>query len=135
MKICKQCNQEKPLSEYYKDSSKKDKLTIYCKQCCKDKEHAYHKKNPIKKTNRKRKGMISKSGLPITMTEYTQMLEEQNNKCGICDCDMTTPYIDHNHATGVIRMLLCHHCNSLLGMAKENIQTLQKSIEYLNKFR
>ena len=134
MKLCKRCLTEKSKSEFYKDSAKKDKLTTYCKICCKSLESTYHKKNPVKKANRKRKDMISKSGLPITMDEYNHMLHTQGNKCGICDLEMKTPYIDHNHTTGVIRMLLCNNCNTLLGMAKEDHHILKNAIEYLRKF-
>jgi hypothetical protein len=134
MKICKRCNAEKTLTEFYKDSSKKDKLTIYCKTCCKIAESAYHRKNPVMKSNRTRKSMIYKTGLKITMDDYNQMLNAQDHKCGICQTFMEVPRIDHNHSTGYIRMLLCGHCNTLLGMAKENITTLQNAINYLKKF-
>jgi hypothetical protein len=134
MKICKRCKVELPLTEFYKDSAKKDKLTIYCKACCKVAENAYHKKNPVMKANRKRKSMIYKSGLKITMDDYNQMLNGQNHKCGICHTTMDVPRIDHNHSTGYIRMLLCGPCNTMLGMAKENVITLQNAINYLNKF-
>lgn len=33
MKICTKCNIEKPLSEFYKNKTKKDGLTSYCKDC------------------------------------------------------------------------------------------------------
>lgn len=134
MKICKRCNVKKNIAEFYKDSSKKDKLTIYCKSCCKIAESAYHKKNPVKKINRVRKSMIYKTGLKITMEDYNQMLNDQDHKCGICQITMDVPRIDHNHSTGYIRMLLCGHCNTLLGMAKENITILQNAIQYLKKF-
>jgi len=134
MKICKRCNAKKTLTEFYKDSSKKDKLTIYCKTCCRAAESAYHRKNPVMKSNRTRKSMIYKTGLKITMNDYNQMLSEQDHKCGICQTFMEVPCIDHNHSTGYIRMLLCGHCNKLLGLAKENIITLQNAINYLKKF-
>ena len=135
MKICKKCNSEKDESEFYKDSAKKDKLTARCKVCCKAAEHDYHKRNPVKKANRKRKDMISKTGLPITMIEYNTMLEEQNDKCGICDIKMPVPHIDHDHATGQIRMLLCRNCNTMLGMANDNATILSNAIKYLEKFQ
>lgn len=41
------------------------------------------------------------------------------------------PVIDHCHATGNVRGLLCMACNSMLGYAKDNIQTLSSAIQYL----
>lgn len=34
MKICSKCGQYKPLSDFYKDSSKKDGFKYACKVCC-----------------------------------------------------------------------------------------------------
>ena len=35
MKLCKKCLASKDISEFGNDKSKKDKLTIYCKDCLK----------------------------------------------------------------------------------------------------
>ena len=42
-------------------------------------------------------------------------------------------YVDHCHKTNTLRDLLCHQCNSFLGHAKDNIEILQKAIDYLHK--
>jgi hypothetical protein len=132
MKYCKTCDTTKPLFEFYKNKASKDNLTIKCKECCKIAEKDYHRRNPTKKINRNRKDMITKLGLPITVAEHYQMIVDQDNKCAICKNEMQKPCIDHNHSTKVIRKLLCQHCNSLLGMAKENVQILENAIEYIN---
>ena len=75
----------------------------------------------------------------ITLDDYNRMFEEQNGVCKICHetCDHPqrrksgTLSIDHCHTTGKVRGLLCNQCNSLLGWARDNINTLQKAIEYL----
>ena len=135
MKTCRKCGVEKSLFDFYKDVSKKDKLTIYCKPCCIAKEKDYHKRNPVKKTNRKKNGMIDgTTGLPITQATYDKMLIDQHNKCAICENEMSPPCIDHNHATGIIRALLCSHCNKLLGNARENITILKQAIAYISKY-
>ncbi|MER7677577.1 endonuclease domain-containing protein [Streptomyces sp. NPDC096934] len=38
-----------------------------------------------------------------------------------------------NHATGEIRALLCHHCNLLIGNAKESTDRLRLAITYLER--
>ena len=40
-------------------------------------------------------------------------------------------HIDHNHATGAIRGVLCGGCNQALGFAKDNPATLRSLAEYL----
>ena len=50
----------------------------------------------------------------ITLADYDRLLAEQDGRCAIC---RSTPNskrrlsIDHNHATGQIRGLLCNLCN------------------------
>ena len=54
----------------------------------------------------------------ITMMEYDQMLKGQDGVCAICGETGSTRFslaIDHDHATGDIRALLCNSCNQGLG--------------------
>ena len=39
MKTCSRCELNKPASEFRKDSSRKDGLYVYCKDCCKKVSH------------------------------------------------------------------------------------------------
>jgi hypothetical protein len=43
--------------------------------------------------------------------------------------------VDHDHATGAVRGLLCNRCNQLLGLARDNIEILAKAGEYLKASR
>lgn len=59
---------------------------------------------------------------------YYSMLESQNNKCAICGeefSDSNKAFVDHCYKTNKVRELLYTRYNSLLGMAKDNIETLQ----------
>ena len=42
-------------------------------------------------------------------------------------------FVDHEHSTGVVRGLLCTNCNTMLGHAKDNPDTLRAGIDYLAK--
>lgn len=69
--------------------------------------------------------------------EYAKMLTSQKSQCAICgvsreDVDRNFP-VDHNHETGKVRGLLCHHCNSLLGYAEDDIGILEAAIAYLKE--
>jgi len=46
-----------------------------------------------------------------------------NNKHGFC--------IDHDHKTGKFRGILCHNCNSAIGMLQENIELVRATVKYL----
>jgi hypothetical protein len=79
----------------------------------------------------------------ITFEEYLQRLEAQNNKCAICGSAdhknkrtgklVQTLFIDHDHATGKVRGLLCSACNHALGQFKDNKAALFRAIEYLTQ--
>lgn len=60
----------------------------------------------------------------------------QNFKCPICERHETEVgrimVVDHCHKTGKVRGLLCHLCNVGIGNLQENIDTLQKAINYLS---
>ena len=51
LKFCKKCGQYKPLSEFYRCSTSKDKLHFYCKQCVKklNGEHSRQQRERIRK--------------------------------------------------------------------------------------
>jgi hypothetical protein len=39
--------------------------------------------------------------------------------------------VDHCHATGKVRGLLCHNCNRALGLLKDDKSTIRRALEYL----
>lgn len=68
----------------------------------------------------------------ITREQHDLMLLAQGNACAICRLLFTeTPRIDHDHATGAVRGLLCHHCNVALGLLRDDIFALRSAIAYL----
>lgn len=50
----------------------------------------------------------------ITLAEYETLQEKSDGRCAICRREKKL-YIDHCHATGKVRGLLCNGCNSKLG--------------------
>lgn len=74
----------------------------------------------------------------LTVAEYEQMVALQSNCCAICfrmagDKISKHLRIDHNHRTGAVRGLLCHQCNSALGMFQDCIPVLKNAINYLRE--
>lgn len=69
----------------------------------------------------------------ITADQYQQMLEEQGGVCAICKTPPTNRklVVDHCHQSGVVRGLLCNHCNSMLGFSRDKLAVLVALNEYL----
>lgn len=73
----------------------------------------------------------------LSPEEYALMLEKQNGVCAICGGTNKSGsylHVDHDHATGMLRSLLCNTCNLALGLVHEKISTLQAMIHYLNQY-
>lgn len=72
----------------------------------------------------------------LTSEAYDAMVESQANQCLIChvsgeDVRNSHLVVDHCHATGSVRGLLCPKCNLLLGHADDTIERLERAILYL----
>lgn len=92
-----------------------------------DKYRLQHRRN-----ERRRK--LKRYGL--TEESYQALLVKQNYVCAICKEDkkgIRDWHVDHCHSTGRVRGILCHHCNLLLGNAKDSVSILLKAKEYLDK--
>ena len=68
--------------------------------------------------------------------ELYQRAQEVCEICGI-EYDPTSHKhsfcVDHNHDTGEVRGILCHHCNAALGHLKEDTSIMLSLIEYTRK--
>ncbi len=69
--------------------------------------------------------------------EFDIKLKEQNGVCEICGGlprGRKRLSIDHDHKTGMVRGLLCGHCNSILGFGLDSETILSSALNYLNKY-
>lgn len=140
-KWCRECYTRKPVADFYRDRSKKDGHNNICKPCyhvrfktpaqmrqqrLRGREH--YKRNPLK-----RRDYTLRAKYGITLEDYNGRFEAQNKRCAICYTDAPNPHwaLDHCHETNVVRGILCHPCNTLLGHAKDSVETLQSAIKYL----
>lgn len=78
----------------------------------------------------------------VNGVDYDAMLAAQGGVCAICGrAEMRvskhgTPFtlpVDHDHATGKVRGLLCSNCNAALGLVGDSIDTLRGMIAYLER--
>jgi Autographiviridae endonuclease VII len=149
-KTCSKCRKEKPIAEFFKSGkypSGKDKIRGDCKECSQKDTANWRVKNRSEYNNyvamwrannpEKQHATEIKRRYGMSAQEYAQMLKAQNYRCKICD-KLHAPdrkkgrlFVDHCHASGRVRGLLCANCNSMIGHADDNVKTLEKAIIYL----
>lgn len=99
----------------------------------------YAKEHPDKVAYARRTRQLKRDH-GMTRAQYDTLYQQQNGVCYICHKEETHRSfkhlsVDHNHTTGEWRKLLCHQCNVMVGMSRENIRILQAAIMYLQEHR
>lgn len=95
----------------------------------------WKQQNPEKAKADKRKQHLKYYGL--NEKGFQSILETQGFRCALCgemfgdSFEKRTKYIDHNHETGFVRGILHPKCNTLLGMANDDVTRLKQAINYL----
>jgi hypothetical protein len=72
----------------------------------------------------------------ITSDQYNALLLSQDGVCAICKrlCKSGRNLaVDHCHATGLVRGLLCTKCNTAIGALDEREDLMLSAIDYLKK--
>ncbi len=105
-KVCRLCNQEKPISQFDKHIAHKDNLDTRCRPC--RKKYTKHLNN-LKK----------------------QYPKPNPGPCPICGKHVEKWILDHCHETGRFRAYICDSCNLGLGKFNDDVEIIKKAIAYL----
>lgn len=161
LQTCRKCGEEKQISEFRKgERGKPTKVCKACANAHlrewyeKNKEHArayarefqkqperaerrrqYNRERYYNLTVRERnRDNYLRRTFGIGLDEYNEMLAAQDNRCAICRTTCKSGRqlaVDHCHATGTIRGLLCMNCNRILGWADEDADRLMAAAAYV----
>jgi hypothetical protein len=74
----------------------------------------------------------------LTLEAYKAILADQGGICAICRCAPKTRralQIDHCHATGTVRGLLCERCNMALGLLDDDVARIGAAAEYVRRHK
>ena len=130
MKKCTDCQETKPIDEFNNNPKGAGGKYSKCKTCTR----AYAKRQYEKKN--KNDYFLRTYG--ITLADARQILHRQGGWCAICKTEVhfnerrrNSAVVDHCHETGVVRGILCNHCNCGLGMFKDKPNVLRNAAEYL----
>lgn len=163
-KICRTCRLAKPLEDFCKFHRQKDGRNTQCRICAKAQQKKWFSK-PDNKRRALERGARYRSRPEYQEQRYRHnrdhrirdkriqydrqrhygltpqtiqlMIHSQNNSCAICFIPFIEGkfHVDHDHSTNIVRSLLCGHCNSAIGYAKENTKTLLRMVEYIEKHK
>ena len=135
-KTCTKCKQTKSQSEFYTKTYKgRTRYQTWCKPC----SLADHKTRYTPQRDFKSKLKLRYN---LTWEQYIDLYNKQQGQCKICTKFIKVPgkttqpksemaCVDHDHQTGRIRGLLCSHCNTMLGLARDSTFILSNAISYL----
>ncbi len=153
-KVCSKCRERKPATSAHYAASKnnRDKLASHCRTCLNAHAAAWKKLYPRRfAAHKKRYRDAHVPGWPgltnsradafrnefrIAPEDYLARMEAQAHACAICSKPFLSLWgacVDHNHATGSVRGLLCRVCNAALGQFGDSPERLERAKTYLCK--
>lgn len=94
-------------------------------------------------TNGYRRDQMLRRLYGITEEQYEEMLTEQGGCCALCGKppkpggkrNAGRLHVDHDHATGRVRRLLCNNCNHGLGTFFDDPDLMRRAADYIERFR
>lgn len=98
-----------------------------CKDAINNWQREYHHKHPKKAV-----GYYRKRKYGVLPEQFADMAKAQNGKCAICQTPKKL-VLDHCHASGAIRGLLCNQCNTAVGLLGDKPDRALALAEYLKR--
>jgi hypothetical protein len=132
MKTCIKCGFPKPEDAFYLRLDT-GRLSGECRQCKKEYEKSYRSAHSQKiAVKRRNRGLVARYG--ITEERYQELFVQQKGCCAICDKPSGEKrlHVDHDHATGRVRGLLCYPCNVGIGYLRDDPRKLRAAAQYLD---
>jgi len=133
MKKC--CTCKASAVEFGPNKREADGLQRQCRNCQRSMSLAsYHKNKTNKPHNRGHSlGRYWPELSPLArLDEYDRLIKSQRGQCAIClEAFKGAPHVDHDHATGLVRGLLCMQCNQAIGKFRDDTSILERAVAYL----
>lgn len=134
-RVCKSCGETKDCSEFSPEITSPGKLSTRCKSCLAGLSRRARRKRREETPKEYSEWMRARNlwnSYKLTSQAYNEMLLSCGGVCEVCGSPPGKKplFVDHCHATGRIRGLLCGHCNTSLGLLREDISIMERLIKY-----
>jgi hypothetical protein len=132
---CGDCGETKDEGLFSKASNRATGRQCRCKACNTIRVREWRRSmDPSRRSLMVKEGNLKKI-YGLSLADYARMKEAQGGKCAICGSSDSRGrgdlHVDHCHATGSVRGLLCTSCNNGLGRFRDSPELLRAAIEYL----
>jgi hypothetical protein len=138
MKECTSCGVPKPASDFYDDGRPgSTRKRPRCKACHNRAASAWRSRNRDKSNSYTRRSNLRRKlrAFDLDPEDYSRMVAEANGRCSICGGAQVgnkgVLSLDHDHATGRVRGLLCDPCNLVLGVFGDDPERFEAAARYL----
>lgn len=130
VKRCGDCQRQRPLGQFPRSGTGR---AARCREC-----EAARRRRRTSSAKRAERDARLRRLYGITAEDYDRMGRQQRWRCAICG---RPPYpkgarlvVDHCHKTGRVRALLCHTCNTALGLMGDKAERLDAAARYLRRY-
>ncbi len=118
--VCVTCLKDKPENGFYlRGDLRRKKYRSECKTCL----------------SRKAKARRLRKVYGLHEFDFFFLVKKAQGSCMLCNKPFNTPAdinIDHDHETGRVRGVLCMTCNTGIGLLGDNLEGLQRAVDYLS---
>jgi hypothetical protein len=125
-------------ASYYKNKEVRKTMAKQWMKYNPEKAREISRKSYHKNRDKNRDGRIYRTAKYVYGIDKATLFVEQGECCAVCGS--TSPgsekkswAVDHCHNSGVVRGILCFSCNVVLGHVRDDVERLEKLINYLNK--
>ncbi len=159
-KLCRDCGAAKSLEAFNKHPKTRDGRQPHCRDCQRaygarhyrankaryeEQAKRWRAENPERARATRRRNYLENPPTAaqrregwlrwrygISTADYEALFQTQGGICAICQLSSAQALrVDHDHDTGQVRGLLCHNCNAMLGLVREDADVLSSAIRYL----
>lgn len=137
-KVCPNCQEEKPLTDYHRNRAKANGRHSYCRDCNRARAKKWGQSEESKKLKIEyQRNYILRKIYGITEEIYKSILDKQGGKCAICQKPAESfkkrLAVEHCHRTGFIRGLCCTYCNRGLASYHDKPDYFRRAADYLEQ--